>query len=88
MEATSNSVMEFRLFMKLTEDEARALNALTVYGHKAFLEVFYEKLGKAYMENHEKGLVSLFESIKSEIPIHLSRIDKARQAFQENNPKK
>lgn len=86
METTSNSVMEFNVYLKLTEVEARALDALVGYGHKEFLNVFYEKLGRHYMEPNEKGLISLFESVRREIPRHLSRIDKTRETFKLNNP--
>lgn len=86
MEITSNSVMEFGIYLKLTESEARAFDALVGYGHKEFLKVFYEHLGRAYMEPHELGLVSLFESVRGKIPQHLSRIDETRKKFQELNP--
>lgn len=86
MEVTSNSVIDFKVFLQLTEPEARALNALTVYGHKSFLEVFYEKLGKSYMEAHEQGLISLFNNVKEKLPPHLDRINKTREVFKERNP--
>ena len=88
MDVTSNSVMQFSVFMKLTEPEARALKELTVFGFDNFVKVFYEHLGKSTMQPHEEGLKSLFESIKNEIPKHLSRIDKTKKTFLENNPNK
>jgi hypothetical protein len=81
MEVTSNSVMGFNVFMKLTESEARALDALVGYGFKETIKVFYEHLGTSYMKPHEKGLESLFDSVRKEIPRHLSRIDKTRKGF-------
>jgi hypothetical protein len=84
MEVTSNSVMQFNVFLKLTEEEARALDALVGYGFKPFLKVFYEHLGKSYMEPHEKGCQSLFNHVRSQIPQHLSRIDVTRKAFNEH----
>lgn len=65
----------------VSEEEARALNALTVYGFKQFTEVFYEKLGVTYMKPHHKGLESLFNTIKKEIPKHLVRMDNTRKTF-------
>jgi hypothetical protein len=50
--------------LELTEDEVGALDALAGYGADAFLKHFYEKLGKSYMEPHEKGLRSLFQGIR------------------------
>lgn len=68
--------------IRLTESEARALDALAGYGVDSFLEVFY-KLGRAYMEPHEGGLRSLFCAIRGHggIPGVLSRIDDARAVF-------
>lgn len=83
---TSNSVMEFNLFLRIDEAEARALKDLTKYGHKAFLEMFYNKLGKSDLEKNEAGLISLFEKIDKELPKHLKRIDSTRDVFQKNNP--
>lgn len=73
--------IELRIALELTESEARALDALVGYGDDAFLEVFYAKLGKAYMEEHEMGLRSLFRSVRDLMPALLSRTDDARQVF-------
>lgn len=48
----------------LTESEAEALNAIVSYGDTEFLKVFYEHMGRAYLEPHEAGLRSLFHSIR------------------------
>jgi hypothetical protein len=66
------------------EEELRALDALVGYGTKEFLETFYKHMGKAYLEPHEKALVSLFENIRSTVPGILSRADRARKSFNEN----
>lgn len=88
MKATSNSTMGFEVYLQVSEVEARALDALVGYGYDDFLKVFYQHLGKHYMQPHEAGLKSLFETVRAEIPKHLSRIDKTREAFKENNPNK
>ncbi len=69
--------------IRLTESEARALDALAGYGIDAFLKVFYT-LGRHYMEPHEDGLRSLFEAIRgnSGILSVLSRTDDARAVFE------
>lgn len=77
----SNSFLSMEIVLKLNETEARALKALTEYGSDAFIQTFYTKLGKSGMQNHESGLKSLFETIKTELPEHLKKIDKARSAF-------
>ena len=66
----------------LNEIEVRALDALVGYGIDPFLKVFYEKLGKHYMEPHEKGLRSLFKTINSEIQPGISKINKARSSLE------
>lgn len=67
--------------IKLNESEMRALDALVGYGPDAFLKVFCEKLGGAYMRPHEAGLRSLFATVKAHIPSILRRADAARKAF-------
>lgn len=88
MEAKSNSVMQFSVFLNLQESEARALHELTVYGFEAFKEVFYKHLGSYTMKPNEEGLKSLFESIHKEIPAHLHRIDETKKTFITKNPNK
>jgi len=60
---TAKVGVNFEILLTLNETELRALDALVGYGVDPFLKVFYEKLGKAYMEPHEKGLRSLFDKI-------------------------
>lgn len=71
--------LELRLI--LSEEEAAALAAIAGYGTDAFLTVFYENLGKSYLEPHEEGLRSLFDSVFSKIPSFLERTEKARAEF-------
>jgi len=77
----SSSKVDFEITIRLSEVEARALNQLPRYGTDVFLKFFYEHLGKYYMEPHEKGIRSLFETLKQELPKHLAKVDKAREAF-------
>lgn len=65
----------------VSESEARALDALVGYGDDAFIKVFYDKLGKAYMDRHEQGLREFFQSIRGFMPGILSQIDDARKAI-------
>lgn len=71
--------IDYELTLTLNEIEARALDALVGYGHKAFLEVFYKSLGEAYMKPHEKGIIALFEVISSQVPGQLKWVDAAKQ---------
>lgn len=70
----------------VTEEEARALDALVGYGDDAFLRVFYEKLGQSYMRPHEAGLRSLFKRVRADMPFILDRFNAARTAFRSSRP--
>ncbi|MEE9395209.1 MAG: hypothetical protein V3W41_22180 [Planctomycetota bacterium] len=83
MRLKNNVRVVFETTLVVNEVEARALDAMVGYGTKEFLRVFYEKLGKAYMEKHEKGLISLFGKIRSEMGSALCTVDKARKALTE-----
>lgn len=61
--------------IELTLDEARALEAITTYGAKSFLEGYYKQLGKSYLQPHEKGVKSLFETIKQSLPYKIHDAD-------------
>ena len=76
--------LKAEIVLVLSEEEAGALDALVGYGFTAFRNVFYEKLGKAYMEKYESGLKSLFESVRSgegSVESPLTRFRDARAVF-------
>ena len=73
--------IELELTLIITEEEARALDAMAGYGDNSFVNAFYERLGKAYMERHEAGLRSFLKSCRELIPGPLSRADAARKTF-------
>jgi len=76
--------MSFEVTFTLTEDEARALRAISIYGSKSFLRVFYEHLGKSALEPHEKGLTSLFEKIR-DLEGPFTTFDNTRKAWRSGN---
>lgn len=78
---TPKCKIDLNLSFTVNESEARALDALVGYGDDAFIEVFYEKLGKAYMRDHEQGLRLFFRSIREQMPSVLRRMDEAKKAF-------
>lgn len=78
---TAQPKLELNVTFTVNESEARALDALVGYGDDAFISVFYEKLGKAYMEKHEQGLRSFFKDIRSFMPSILSRMNDSRTVF-------
>ena len=73
-------LLDLDVTIRLNEKEARALVELSGYGVEAFLKTYYNSLGRSYLEPHEDGIRSLFESIKV-IPPVLARMDRARKAW-------
>lgn len=65
--------------MELNESELAALDALAGYGTDGFLEVFYAKMGRAYLQPHEAGLRSLFDKIRADVPNTLRLLQDARK---------
>jgi hypothetical protein len=78
---SANPEINLSLTFTVNEAEARALDALVGYGDDAFIKVFKESLGAAYIRDHERGLREFFQSIRSLVPPILSRIDRSRDAF-------
>lgn len=82
MKLTSKASVDFTFHLIITETEMRALDGLVGYGFEAFIKVFYEKLGKAYMEQHEAGLKNLFARIE-ELRDNLGAVDDLKkQAYE------
>lgn len=76
------STVDVEVPLVLSEGEAAALAALTAYGADTFLKVFYQHLGRSYLEPHEAGLRSLFAAAGSTIPPILERVADARRVFE------
>ncbi len=72
--------LEMKITLELSLAEARALNAITTYGSKPFLEGYYKQLGKSYLKPHEQGVVSLFETIKQNLPFKLTNANEIIKA--------
>lgn len=79
-------VVEVGATIKLTEAELRALEALAGYGDEGFLKVFYEHMGKHYLQPHEAGIKSLFAVIRADLNPILERADAAKKAFALRDP--
>ena len=73
--------VEVSVTMQFNEAELRALDALVGYGVEGFLEMFYARLGRHYMQPYEAGLRQLFESVRAVVPGILGRTDDARRVF-------
>ena len=83
-QVTQQPKVEVTTQFTVTEVELRALDALAGYGDDAFIKVFYEHLGKAYMQKHEAGLRQFLQSVRNFAPGIIHRTDAARKAFNNN----
>lgn len=67
MKSYLKSEIKNSFILELNEEEAKALNALTLYGTDSFLNMFYKQLGKHYLKPYENGLRSLFDGISDNL---------------------
>jgi hypothetical protein len=73
--------IEAKITIILNEDEAAALEALAGYDIEIFIETFYRKMGRTYLEPHENGLRSLFKAVyggEASVSSFLRRFEDAR----------
>lgn len=75
--------LDIKITLELSLPEARALNDITKYGSKSFLEGYYKQLGKSYLQKHETGVISLFKTIDESLPSKLNNADKIIKAVNE-----
>ncbi len=78
---TPHMNINYSVTVTLTEVEARALDALFGYNNKQMLDVFYEHMGKYYMEPHEAGFFSLAESVRTQLQDGLGRVNEAQKVI-------
>lgn len=60
--------LDLQVNITLNESELKALDAIANYDVDSFLKVFYQYLGKSYLEPHENGLRNLFVRIRELSP--------------------
>lgn len=73
--------MDVRVHLELTESEARALDGIFGYDVERFLKVFYEKMGRSYVEKHEAGVRSLHKTIRQAVSGPLTGATEARRVL-------
>lgn len=83
VKSNSKAQVEFSISLTLTVGQAKALDAIVGYGVEPFLKVFYEHMGKSYLQPHETEMKKLFEQIKEELPKEVHKIETARKAINE-----
>ena len=77
--AFNRAQIDFTATLTLSEVELRALDALVGYGDDAFIAAFKEKLGHAYIRDHERGLRSAFNAIREQVLPALFEVSQGRR---------
>lgn len=70
-------ICTFTVNFRLTEEEARALSALSAYNISDVLKVISEKISPSMVEDHKRGFISFFESVRQNISSQLKIIDES-----------
>lgn len=71
--------VNFEIKMTLTEEEARALLDLAVYGRQALFLYHTKDIGSNCGDKHSEGLKSLLDDCEVSLGMRLAKIDKARE---------
>lgn len=77
--------VELRVVLELTEKEARALQALTMYGFQTFEKLFVAHLDKQVFAEHRAGFDSFFAGM-SKMPALLRQAEDARRVLDAAKP--
>lgn len=72
---------EVTVLLELDESEVRALEGIFGYNVESFLKVFYEKMGRTYVEPYEKGVRSLHATIRQQLGKPIRAVGQARSAL-------
>lgn len=81
-ELVSTPTLKLNVQIELDYHECAALDALSGYNIDEFLKTFYEKMGKHYLQPHEKGLRRLFKSVREQLPHIVERFEDANAVLQ------
>lgn len=71
-------MIDFRATLEVNEAEIMALDGILGYSVNAFLEVFYEKMGRTYVQPYESGVRSLHENLRKQLAPLVATIKEAR----------
>lgn len=71
--------LKVNIVIELDEVEARALHGIFGYNVDQFLNVFYERMGRHYVQPFEAGVRSLHGRIRGLVAGPLSKVDEARK---------
>lgn len=75
--------LKVEVTITISEDEIFALDGIFGYNVDAFLKVFYEKMGKSYVQPHEAGVRSLHKTVRGVLAGPISEIKATRSKIYE-----
>ncbi len=79
-EVKARIVLDIKIKVELTVEEARALKAIVGCGSDNFIAVYNEKLGRSYIQPYEHGVKSLFATLKESLGFKLYDADQITKA--------
>lgn len=81
MKLTSKAKLEVNIMFTVTEEEAKALSALSHHGRESFLKKVEDALGPSNYPAVANGLHSFFNTIDTQLQTHLNAAKKAREVY-------
>lgn len=75
----ASTKIDITVSVKLSLPEAEALFEMTGYGFKQFISGYKKQLGSHYIEKHEKGLKSLFDTINDPLSREIRKANEYRK---------
>lgn len=76
---SSTSAIELKVSIQLSEIEVRCLLKMSQYGAGPYIKWFQKNLSRYELDGLATGVKSLFDTIRSELPAHLAKVDEARK---------
>ncbi len=74
--------VESKIYLELTEGEAKALAAICGYGPSEFINWFYRNMGRHYLKPYEMCVKTLFQKARS-LDDAVKQVEKARENIKE-----
>lgn len=81
IEIKPTAIVEFKVVIELTENEARAWDAIVGYGWEAFEKIFKEHLGKHYMQPYTADAKRMFETTSRDMGYQFHAIEEVRKTM-------
>lgn len=74
--------IKLKIALELNEEEARALLIICEIGTENLIELLYGYIGVELINEHKKGIVSLFNTAKQPLSAWIDKVEIARKIFE------